>query len=710
MAIISKIREKSSLVLILIGVAMVAFIATDLFTKNSFLGGDNGPQGVATINGRNIQENEYNAVKDKVEQQERQQMQPDEEMTPEKEISINDRAWQLLTLNQILSNESEKLGLNVTDQEIMELCFGQITHPAAGQMLGGQDQQLDLDERKQIFNAIKNIEKLPVEQQQAWASFEEDFSTRRLYEKYNAMASKSYFVTDLEAAADFSDKNNIANIEFVPLLLTSISDSSVTVTDADIKRYYDDHKEQFRRDNDGRSFDYVIFPVTIGSADTLFAYNEMLKKAENWKTTKNDSNYAYSLGGKYTKGIINKGQLPKEIDSLLFTLDSGQVSDPVLIGNKLVIAKASKTSYADSLFGRKVSHIVIRPVGVTMQDSAKAKFTIDSIASAVKKGADFAAIAKVKGQDGSAQQGGDLGWVNKQSPMDKDFMNAVYGLNNKGDVVTVKSQFGYHVITMTQPVSKKAVMGGFIEKEIRPTADNIQAVSNRAQEFQKIGGTAEEFENSIKKQSLQPRIADNVQPGNYTIPGLTIAREVVKWAYNTDTKVGDVSNVIKAGDNYVVARLKLKYDAGITPLEDIKQDVKAFAIQEKKKEMLVEKMKNAMPAAANDFNKLANTLNSSVGTGSNITFEQGVIPNIPTEPYLVGFTMGMKEKKVYGPIAGANGVYVVRLTSLNKTPIPKDFSNDRKMLIMQNANNAGNEAIEALKRKADIKDYRYIYN
>lgn len=710
MAIIGKIRENSGLTIILITLAMLGFVATDLL-QNRLFSSDSGPKGVGAAFGKPLSVDAYRHEVDRELQNRRQQLKADEELTEDMETEAREAAWNRFTLMNLLESEGEKLGLSVSGIEIKELSFGSMTHSFAAQSFGGADGQFSQQEKQQINAAINNIASLDPNQQQAWAEYEQQFTVTRMFEKYNAMIGKSLFVTDLEAKQDFLDKNQSVSMQFVPYLLNTISDSAVKVTDAEIRAYYNDHLEDYKRE-EGRSFDYVIFPVLNSVADTMHVVQEMNKIAYNWRTSKNDASFATGNQGLFLNAISPRGTIPNpEIDSLLFSADSGQVVGPVKIGNKMVIAKVTATSKADSFIARRVSHIVIRPQGISAADSLTARRTADSLYTAIRSGKiSFASAAMQRGEDASAQKGGDLGWVTSKTPMVQEFLDGVKKLNSNGDMAVVKTQFGYHIIRLTAPIVNRGVKGGYIEREFKPMSATVKAASEAAASFAQQAINSDEFDKAVKARNLVPRLSENVTPGQYTITGLNNGRQLVRWAYYNDTKVGDISQVMKAGDAFVVVRLRSKYSAGYAPFEDIKSSVTTFAIRKKKQEILAAKMKSAIEKSKIDLNEVAKIINSNVLNADNLTFASGSIPNMPNEPALVGYTFGTEPNKLAGPIIGNDGVYAIKILGFAPIVVPASLVNERKTMLSQKTQMAGNEAIEALIKKADLKDYRYNYD
>jgi peptidyl-prolyl cis-trans isomerase D len=345
-------------------------------------------------------------------------------------------------------------------------------------------------------------------------------------------------------------------------------------------------------------------------------------------------------------------------------------------------------------------------MGETKADSITAYNKAKDIYVRAKKGEDFAKLAAEFGQDGTSSKGGDLGWFG-QGQMVKPFENAVKNAN-KGDIILVSTEFGTHVIKVTENKSKKLVKAAIIERKVTPGSKTEENAYNLATKFANDARGKESFHKAANKMNLTIKIAENIKPSDQTVPGITDSREIVRWAYNDETKVGSVSDPKRFGDQYVVALLTKDFEEGYVPFEEVKKDVLELAKAEKKKQMLADKLKNARDKSKK-LEDIAKTVGSSVNQADNVNFQNSMIPNLTNEPKLVGTIFGLKKNTVSEPIQGENGVYIVMVTGFNEVQSPPNFDNDRKMLSSQLKSSAQNLAFEALKKQADIKDSRYYY-
>jgi peptidyl-prolyl cis-trans isomerase D len=528
-----------------------------------------------------------------------------------------------------------------------------------------------------------------------------------LKEKVFGIVKAGVFVTDLEAKADFNARNKVATIQYVPLFTSSITDSMVKVTDAEIKAYYDAHKEDYKREQ-SRTFEYAVFGYAATREDTIAAQKWVTDKIEPFRKTKNDSVYVTRNGlSSFSNKYEPHGSFPESLEDRIFAADSGEVFGPIYENGKFKIIKVVGTKQ-DSVYTMRASHILIKPAGATDKDTAEAMTRARDLLKKINGGASFADVARENGQDGTASKGGDLGWF-REGAMVTEFNNAVKN-GRKGDKMVIKTQFGAHVLWITEEKTKKLVKAGIIEHAVEPGKATESAALSQANKFygEASKGDDESFTKAAKKMNISPRVAENIVSNARDLPVLGNAREVIRWAYAEERNIGDVSNPMRVGNNYVVAHLTKSFEEGTAPFDDIKDQVKVFAIAEKKKEMLAEKLSNAKKSGKT-LEDMAKAVQSSVTNADNINFQNPFVPNLNTEPALVGAIYGLKPNQIAGPIKGENGVFLVKLVSIGGPNPPAKFDEDRKTMTQQVKSTAEGSAFSALRKLADIKDYRYLY-
>lgn len=710
MALIGSIRKHSGLIVAAIGISLGLFIINDM-VNNSGRGlfhGNKGPKGIGEIFGQPVQQADFNEIKDQALKNFRQKQGQDANITPEIEGEINDQAWNEFVDKKILEKEYNEIGLNVTGNEILDLCVGANPHQIAMQYFYSQ-QKVD---RQAVYQFITGIDQNPKpEAREFWATIEDALIQTRLDEKFNGLIRGGIFTTDLEAKDEFYDRNKQASIQFVPAYLRMDKDTAVTVSDGDIKAYYEKHKEDYKR-TEGRTFDYVAFDITPSHKDTLDARNWIIDQEPAFKKTTRDSSFVARTGkSTYKNEFLPKSsytELPDSIKDAVFAVnDSGTLIGPWYEAGSYKLVKVIAVSTADSLAYYKASHILIRPTGNTEADTVAAEGKIQQLKAMIEGGANFEELARQNSQDGSAQKGGDLGWF-MANRMVKPFANAVKH-GKKGDLIAVRTQFGAHLIKITENKSDKVVKAAVLEKPVTAGEETQAAAQDKARKLREDIAQGDDFEKAVSKMQLNKRLAENVAPNDRTIRGNDIEnpRDIIKWAYQQ--KVGDVSDPTVIGSKIIVAHLLAIQEDGYAKIDDIKAQLTVAAKKEKMKDALVDKFNKVLSSTKN-LDDVAKEMLTTTASADNVNFSNPMVAGLNVrEPIFVGYVAGMQPNKVSPPVRGDEGVYVIKLLSFSSVNLPANFDEPRKQSRMMQAQGAEQAVTAALKKQADVKDYRYLF-
>lgn len=705
MATISKIRKHSGWVIAAIGIAMLGFLVSDVVSSGNLNLFDNRPEGIGKIYGENIDPNEFRVKYENAIANYRAQLPPDESISPALEGQISDEIWNQFIMERIYDKEWAAIGLNVTGEEIMDLTVGPNPHPIAMQYLVS-DRETGKYEKDKIYQFISRIEEAGPEQKKFWLDFEKYLSEERSKEKYYGMIKNGLYVTELEAKDGFFAGNKTASVKFVPLFTNTIADSTIEVADKDYRDYFNLHREDYKRD-ESRTIEYVSFDVTSRKEDTTTAEKWINQQIDAFKTAKNDSSFVARVGRTSFKNTFQRrGEFPADIEERIFAADSGQVIGPFFDNGTYKLAKIVDTK-TDSVYFYKASHILIKPEGAAEADSVAAMNKAKEIMNKIKAGSDFAQMAMENSQDQSnAAKGGDLGWF-QASTMVKRFGDAVARANS-GDLFVVRTEFGAHVVKITAPRSNKLVKAAILERKVMPSGKTEEIAYTGAQRFRGMLARGEDFQDVVVKKGFNKRVAENIKPNDKMIPGMESPRELIRWVYGSDTKVGDVSDPIRVGNKYVVAYVTKMQEEGYANLDEVKEQIKPMVINEKKKDILSKKMNDAY-GSGKSLEEIAKAVGTSVNNAEGVLFQNPFVPNLGQEPYFVGYVFGLKPNTVSKPFKGENGVFVVSVDKFGDIKVPENFTQEQKQMLQNEQGRSQNAAMNALRQGADVKDMRYIY-
>jgi len=703
MAILGDIRKKSGLAVIFVGVAITAFVLGDI-GKSTW----RTPTAVGVVGDEEIS---FQDFEKKVEQniQYTKMSSQKENLTSEEIFSIRQNTWNQVLNEMIMTKAYKDNGLVIAADELTDLIQGPNPHKYIVQNFRNPEtNQLD---RERLIQFFQNLDKLEPDVQKQVQDLIEAVKEERLNAKYNAMIGKAFYMPKALVQKDYQLKNIKASFDYVAQSFTTVPDSLVKVTDKDLKEFYEKNKKSYEQE-ETRDIDYVIFDVNPSEEDRKAAEQEINKLYADMAVATNIINFVnFNSEDKYDSSWKKQGNLPVQIDSLMFNSAVNTMAGPWIDNNTYYIARLLDVqSRPDSL---KASHILIAYKNAygasqkTTRSKEAAKKTADSLASIIKANKNkLAEIAASISDDPSAKtNNGDLGWF-ADGQMVPSFNEAVRK-GNVGDVTVVESPFGYHVIHVTgktKPIKKVRV--AIVKKSIQPSTVTMQKVYAEASKFAGENRTREAFDKAVAELGLNKRTKDYMSPMEMSLPGIDNSREIIRWAYSKDVKPGDVSDVKEFENKFVVAVLKKIRPKGLTPLEDIKQALEATVMKKKKLEYLAAKMKEVNTKS---LAELATRLNARVDTASDITFYTYNIPGLGREPEITGTIFSLNPNEVSEPIIGLNYTVVVKVKNFSDAPAKTDFTFERKQLENNFFARTSTSAYKALEKRANVKDNRVLF-
>jgi len=701
MAAIGTIRKYSGIAIGLIGVSILAFVVSDAFQTNSALLG-NKKMMIGEVDGERISYQQFQNRFD-VELDKYMKRMAKESVDEATRNQLRDELWQKINDEIIYGKEFEYTGINFSSEELTFHVTGPNPHPAVKQFFTNPETQ-EFD-RNNLINFLKNIDQYP-EYKEIWLDFELELAKEKKREKYFTLIKQGMYMTNLEAKNVYFAKNQYATFEYVAVPYKDVQDSSIKVTDEDLKKYYDKHKEEHKIE-ETRSFDYVVFDVMPTKEDSLALFNLLLNIRKEFRDATNDSLYVeVNSDEAFDTNFRNPGYFYESIDHVYFDLkNDDSIIGPFLDKGYYKMAKLVEKKQ-DTVFYYKASHILIKAEGPTEEDTLRALKRARELMADAKAGKEeFSIMAMRNSEDkGTAIKGGDLGWFADGS-MVKPFMDAVKKMKS-GEYAVVRSQFGAHLIHLTGEKSNTLIKVGVIAKRIDPSAETYQQQYAKAIKFRSHIKNADDFEFQIKEKGYDKRLAQDIRPDQKELPGLISGRIMINWAYRS--KMDDISDVIAVDNSFIVAHLTEVYEKGIAPFEKVKEMLNQFVVKEKKEQMLLEKFNNANKAG-NSLIEIAKILNKPVDKVTNASFDMPFISNIGEEKLLIGMVFGAEKDQLSDPVIGQNAVFQFVLKDFSKVEEPKDFTEIKKERLSTSQGMSQYTSMEALKELADVKDLRYKF-
>ncbi|HEY5918752.1 MAG TPA: peptidylprolyl isomerase [Chryseolinea sp.] len=701
MALIGTLRNKmGTWVVVFVFVAIAAFIVGDLFSGNSSIL-NWGRNSVGEIGGREISFEEFQSV---IREREANYfLQFGREPGDREMPSIRQQAWDLLIARYAIQTEFAKVGVKVTEDEVWDMIQGKNVDESV--RLAFTNQETGQFDPNQVVTYLGRLKTMPQssEQRIRWEMFQKDLKPSRERIKYENLLIKSSYITAAESELEYHLQADVAEVKYLYVPYYAISDSAVNVTDDDLKAYYNKNVERYKTEA-SRDLKYVSFPVVASADDSLVVKEDLARAVTEFKTAQEDSTYAFgNTDGQNPFTAYTAATLPAYLSA--DSIKQGKVFGPILDAGVYKVVKVSKI-YADTVSSARAKHILIRWADASVTAKQTAKEKAQGILKDIKAGADFGAKAREFGSDGTASRGGDLGWFSA-GQMVKPFQDAVFAASRPGVLnQVVETEFGYHVIEVTNVKNNTAYKLAIVERQITPSDGTINEAFRKAEGFASDLSSIGDFDARAKEQGLNVQEAKNVLAGDRRIGTLGEAREVVLWLFR-DASEGKISQVFDLDDQNVVAVMTNEVDKGYKPFESVKAELAPAVRNEAKGKIIIEKLKSSkgtLDETANTFGSDANVYSSS-----DLKLSSNSLPTVGFDPQAVGLAFSLDNGKRSNPIAGENGVLIMELQNKTIAPSMSDYSPYKTQLEQGNLNRNTLGIGEAIKESANIEDKRYKF-
>jgi peptidyl-prolyl cis-trans isomerase D len=700
MALIGTLRNKMGAgVVIFVFVAIAAFVLSDLVSgKSSGLFNKND---VGEIAGHTVSLEEYQQMLR--EQEASYYLNYNREPAERDKPLLQMQAWELLILKYAIQKQFEKTGVEVTNEEVWDMIQGKNVDQNVKQAF--TNQETGVFEKDRVVSYISQLKTMPEgsEPRVRWDMFQKNLSPGRARLKYENLVVKTNYITAAEAEREYHNQSDVAEVKYLYVPYYSISDSSVTVTDDQLREYYNKNKEKFKSEHT-RDLSYVAIPVTASAADSAEVKSEFAQLTADLKKADNDSSFAaINTDGQTPYQKYTPATLPPFVskDSLV----EGKVIGPFMDGQGYKLIKISKIT-RDTVYSARASHILIKWADNSEASKKEAKEKARNILKEIKGGASFAAKAREHGTDGTASQGGDLGWFSS-GQMVKPFEDAVFNASKTGllnDVV--ETDFGYHIIEVTNTKNNIAYYVAVIERSISPSDATIGEAYRKAETFATDLSGINEFKERAKTQGLAVQDAKGLGLGERRVGNLGEARQIVQWLFR-DASEGKVSSVFDLQDQYVVAVMTGEVKKGYKPFDVVKEEITPAVRNEQKSKQIIEKLKGA----SGSLDEIAKSYgpDANVYSSSDIKLSSSSLPTIGADPVAIGTVFSLANGKRSQPVTTDNGVAIFELGNKTVAPEVADYATYKTQLEQGANSRSGYNISTAIKENSDIEDERYKF-
>ena len=658
MGIIGSIRKHSWIAVAIVGIAILAFILGDL-TKNRGSIPD-----VGKVNNTTMTSQRFNELVAEMENNYKTQQQTSQ-VPADVESQIREQVWQQFVDETLMEEQTAKLGMKVTAAEVSDMFTGTFVHPYLRQMFTNpQTGEYDL---RQVNYIVENFDQLDTMFRMQWVEIEKYVRRDREQQKYNALIGNGFYMPQAMREKIASYGSEASNIRVAALPYSSVADEEAVIDDADYKAYYDEHRAEFRIQDEMREVEFITFPVNPTPEDLADIQNEVQKVWDEFQTIADDE-IAFFVNAEsdrsYDSTYVKASSFKAPLDEQIAAAGAGTLLAPQMVGNEWMMAKVLGSAVRPDSLRASVVYILNSNAGgnITRSDD-QAKHLADSVLALVNgnKMSFEQAVEQFSDDPQKGDTKGDMEWQ----------LDGGYGFLNEQIVNTpVGTSFlfthpqgvGYFVVKVTDktPATKKYRVA-LITREIVPSNNTNRAVYNEANRFAGQNRNIEAFDAAAREQNLQVRNA-RVNMMSDNMAGVPNARSIVQWAYNEDTKLGAVADQVYECDGmFVVVALKDVFKKGYATLEQVRPMIEQQVRLDKKAQVLMERA-GAAVKAGQDINSIAVAMNVAVDTLGNVSFNDYNLQQFGMEPKVLAAVAATREGLV-GPVKGANGVYVVQVDS-----------------------------------------------
>ena len=708
MATLEKIRSKAGLLVLVVGVALFAFIIGDFLNSGSTYFRQSQEK-IAEVDGVVIKIQEFQNRVD--EMNEMYKMQTGSTSLPEEyQTQIRQSVFDGMVQEIVLNEATSDLGLTVSPEELFDMVQGENISPMIQQMQMFVNPQTGAFDKAALLNFLKtidteNIASYPADQQaqllqarQFWMFWEKNIKRQRLEQKYTTLLSKAVSANKLDAKDAFDASAVSSDMVYAMQSYSTIPDSTIQVSKSEIEKLYNQRKELFKQ-KESKVIKYISVDIRPSQEDydNASAEIEALKK-ELATTTRVADLVAENSEIPYMDAFFSENALDPEMKQFVKTAAVGDIYGPVFENDKYRMFKlVDKTVAPDSV---NVSHIMLANTG----DEAAVQAKADSLLAVLKDGGDFAALAKEFSVDQAAERGGELGWFTEATALrgvNEDFKNTVFSTAVNGYAI-VKSAYGTHIVKVTDKtanVDKYKVAD--IDMTVSPSTKTYGNIYNELNQFISKNRDIDKLDDAAKEAGYNLLSNVTVTANDQVLGTIRNSRPVIRWAFQNGK--GSISEIFECDNKFVIAAVQGTLPEGYRSLESVTPMLRSELVAQKKGEQISQAL-----AAKNltSVDAYAQAMGASVDSVKFVSFSTRRIAGIGVEPKLNAMVSLAQKGQVSAPVAGNNGVYVFDVYAQNKESKTYDEAAEMKALDASNMYRFSIQAIQSLVNKADVEDNR----
>ena len=696
MAILSKIRERSMFLILVIGLALFAFVL-DPSTISDFFSA-NKVNEIGAVNGESISRQEFAEALEAYKAQNGNRI---------SEMQAAKIVWESLIRQKIYEKQLEEAGITVGEADIMNALYETPNVQNDPRFLTS-----GIFDKNKLKEHLATIREENGQEWAAWQNYMASLKSNIEKTTYDKLVAAGLGASLKEGEAQYLTENTKVSGKYVYVPYSTIADSLVTLKKSDIENYINKHQDAYQVEA-SRDINFVKFNIEPTAEDeealkaeiaSLIEDSEVnntsvkgLKNATNYHEFLEENNSDLGLDTNYKFKV----QVPQVIAEDIFNGKEGDVFGPYKDAGFFKLSKITEVKQLPD--SAQASHILIPFMGSAAADATvvkseeEAKATADSLLAVVKANkSKFADLAKEMSSDqGSAEKGGFYDWFayNRMVPSFRDFVFE----GKTGDMGVVKSQFGFHVIKIDgqknfQPVVKLATYG----RKIEASEETEDAVFQKAETFALELANGKAFEEVVKEKNLTSLPAVGLKSLDENVPGVGNERQIITWAFEPETEEGSYKRFDVEG-GYIVAVLTAKTAKGLMPVDKAIATVRPILTNERKAKMIEDKI------SGSTLEEIAKSASQSVRVATDVNLQSPTISGVGFEPKVVGAMINAKENEVVKNVAGDKGVFAFVVEKKEEPTALPNYDTFRKRIAAERQNKVF-QMYEAVKKASDIED------
>lgn len=664
MASLQRIRNHGALLIAIVGLAMLAFILGDFLNSGSSFF-NRSRENVGVIEGQKIHYTEYEAAKDQLTEVykiETGRSDFDEDMNAQ----IRNQVWNMLMMDYTLRAQANKIGMDITKDELSELCIGENPHQIIRSRRVFMDENGQFN-RNAVVNLLQAINQDSEDAEQNanlkqaktyWLYWEKAVRISYMQEKYTALLQHLLKANSVDAEFAFNDRQHGVSAEYAMQPYFTVADSLVTVSESAVKKLYKQHKEQFKQ-TPNRAIKYIAFDI-VPSEDDFKAAQELMEKLQEEFRTAEDVSVVVNTNSDimYDGRDYSEQTVPAQFKEFAFAkgAKAGQCTEILFENNTYAMAR-------------------IMQAGYSLPDSVELK-----------------AIAAEEGQEDQ-----ELGWF-KADQLPKNIAEPAFN-GKRGARFTVAQGMGeqtYEIMELGKPTPK--VKLAILAREVTPSSKTYSALYNKAKQFIVDNNNAEALEVAAQEQGMAVIPQFNLTATTDKVGQLKASRPIVRWAF--EAKEGAVSDVFECGQQFVIAALTEVNDGDYRPLEAVRAELTYEARNNAKAEYIIKQLKDA-----ENLEAAAKIMGQEVQAVERVSLADSRFGNAGMEPAVIGATVALGENALSEPIQGNAGVFVVKTGAAND--LAEEFNADaEKAQLSSRYAYLPYQAMQLIEDNAKVEDNR----